>query len=177
MSQTDSLLVKICISSGNGSSEVHLLELSPSIGFEDLTNRITALCGPHRLSWLDTEEDYILVNSDESLRLAFSQMDGRRSSIRFHVNTRPLNHHRGLRCHGCKYPILGFRYKCLTCPNYEQCATCENSGSHEQHRFIRISKQEDKYSKSLFKLLNKCVASYDRENEGVHEMLNKFWSS
>lgn len=48
--------------------------------------------------------------------------------------------HRGIRCEGCnEFPILGVRYHCLNCPDYDLCATCEAHAVHPKtHVFVKI---------------------------------------
>merc|ERR1719367_1646743 len=47
--------------------------------------------------------------------------------------------HPGVTCDGCEGPVLGPRYKCLTCPDYDLCGSCEARGLHVQHKMIRMS--------------------------------------
>ena len=54
--------------------------------------------------------------------------------------------HNGIKCEKCfKEPIVGFRYKCSICNNYNLCQDCEEknaqTGEHE-HDFIKIRKVE-----------------------------------
>ncbi|XP_062532662.1 uncharacterized protein LOC134201555 [Bombyx mori] len=49
-------------------------------------------------------------------------------------------HHENIVCNGCKKPVYGFRYKCLTCPDYDLCSTCEVLEEHPNHYMIRIPK-------------------------------------
>lgn len=55
--------------------------------------------------------------------------------------------HLGVQCDGCgAHPILGVRYKCLDCPDFDLCAACEsrshfgaNAGGHRAtHNMIRM---------------------------------------
>lgn len=48
--------------------------------------------------------------------------------------------HEGVVCDSCSEPICGFRYKCVTCDNYDLCQKCEMLGSHPQHYMLRIPK-------------------------------------
>ena len=32
----------------------------------------------------------------------------------------------------------GFRYKCIQCPDFDLCATCESKGLHPDHCMIRL---------------------------------------
>merc|ERR1712107_715131 len=41
-------------------------------------------------------------------------------------------------CDGCDGPVVGTRHKCLVCPDYDLCATCEARGLHAQHKMIRL---------------------------------------
>lgn len=51
--------------------------------------------------------------------------------------------HERVACDGCNaYPIVGTRYKCSICKNFDFCAKCEEFTDHH-HAFIKISKPED----------------------------------
>jgi len=46
--------------------------------------------------------------------------------------------HSRVTCDGCgKFPIVGIRYKCSVCPNFDFCETCEKNKPHP-HLFLRI---------------------------------------
>ena len=46
--------------------------------------------------------------------------------------------HPGVVCDGCESPLCGVRYKCMVCPDYDLCATCEGKGIHVEHNMMRI---------------------------------------
>merc|ERR1712213_100100 len=46
--------------------------------------------------------------------------------------------HWGVVCDGCDGPVVGPRHKCLICPDYDLCATCEARGLHAHHKMIRL---------------------------------------
>ena len=54
--------------------------------------------------------------------------------------------HNGIKCSSCgQEPIIGCRYKCSICNDYNLCEKCEeeNSKSGEHfHNFIKIRKEE-----------------------------------
>ena len=54
--------------------------------------------------------------------------------------------HYGVRCDGCnKSPIVGCRYKCAVCKNFDYCEECEEKMSEKHlHPFIKIYKPEMK---------------------------------
>lgn len=50
--------------------------------------------------------------------------------------------HTGVRCDGCGVnPIIGCRYKCSVCQNYDFCPNCEDTRKHE-HPFIKIRRPQ-----------------------------------
>jgi len=50
--------------------------------------------------------------------------------------------HNGVSCSYCKRsPIIGYRYKCMKCPDYNLCQICEKVVEHE-HNFIRYATEE-----------------------------------
>ena len=54
--------------------------------------------------------------------------------------------HQGIQCNKCfKSPIVGFRYKCSKCNNYNLCEECEEKNSQNEehpHPFIKMKKHE-----------------------------------
>ncbi|XP_061402733.1 protein ref(2)P-like [Musca vetustissima] len=47
--------------------------------------------------------------------------------------------HMGVECDSCLMaPIIGFRYKCIQCPNYDLCQHCEAKHVHGDHMMIRM---------------------------------------
>ena len=53
--------------------------------------------------------------------------------------------HNGIRCEKCfEEPIIGFRYKCSVCNNYNLCQKCEEENEvleEHSHYFIKIGKK------------------------------------
>ena len=48
--------------------------------------------------------------------------------------------HNGIKCNGCGMdPIIGIRYKCIECDNFNFCEKCEEIGGHP-HLFYKIKK-------------------------------------
>ena len=47
--------------------------------------------------------------------------------------------HPGVVCDSCDKHIFGIRFKCVVCPNYDLCLTCETKGMHKEHEMLRIT--------------------------------------
>ncbi|KDO34796.1 hypothetical protein SPRG_00857 [Saprolegnia parasitica CBS 223.65] len=49
--------------------------------------------------------------------------------------------HRNVRCDGCNQsPVVGYRFKCSICPNYDLCAGCYLAKTHDvDHAFLRFA--------------------------------------
>ena len=48
--------------------------------------------------------------------------------------------HIGVVCDGCEGGVFGIRYKCLICPDFDLCYTCEGQGIHGGHSMMKIEK-------------------------------------
>lgn len=47
--------------------------------------------------------------------------------------------HENIICDGCKAnPVIGVRWKCLVCDDFDLCDACHSSGSHSQHQMLQI---------------------------------------
>ncbi|XP_028668813.1 sequestosome-1 [Erpetoichthys calabaricus] len=46
--------------------------------------------------------------------------------------------HPGVTCDGCDGPVMGTRFKCSVCPNYDLCSPCQAKGLHREHPLTPI---------------------------------------
>jgi hypothetical protein len=66
--------------------------------------------------------------------------------------------HQKCECDGCgKFPIVGARYKCSVCKNFDYCTDCEETKKHD-HPFLKIN-HPDQVPASIF-----CVINEDTPN-------------
>merc|ERR1712211_141198 len=101
------------------------------------------------LSWIDEDGDEVVVTSDEELQVALTALTGPVYKLKVKLGDkaedggnsgmgRSAQVHWGVVCDGCDGPVVGTRHKCLVCPDYDLCATCEARGLHAQHKMIRL---------------------------------------
>lgn len=51
--------------------------------------------------------------------------------------------HPNIICDGCEAsPIVGSRFKCAICPDFDLCESCEEKGIHSHHSFLKIRRPE-----------------------------------
>ncbi|KAN0035423.1 hypothetical protein ACTA71_004692 [Dictyostelium dimigraforme] len=57
----------------------------------------------------------------------------------------PTTVHNAL-CDMCQNQIIGYRYKCKVCPNYDLCQQCKDTGKHNpEHEFVAHEKDIENY--------------------------------
>lgn len=70
-------------------------------------------------------------------------------------------------CSKCKdYPIVGIRFRCLSCENYNLCECCKKRGEHNEHKFIGYHGYE-------YKHFDKCNGCGERNIVGVRYKCTK----
>jgi sequestosome 1 len=97
------------------------------------------------VSWLDDEGDEVRMANNEELKLALATMPGPVFKLRVRQGGKTEGEqqqagelHPGIVCDGCDGPVLGPRYKCLACPDFDLCKNCEGRGLHSQHKMVRL---------------------------------------
>ena len=50
----------------------------------------------------------------------------------------PSMTHPGVTCDGCQGPVMGPRWKCSVCPDFDLCKPCKRRGIHSEHIFVKI---------------------------------------
>ena len=55
--------------------------------------------------------------------------------------------HSHIKCDGCRGAIVGIRYKCANCADYDLCASCEAADVHQEtgHLFLKVRKPVHSY--------------------------------
>jgi hypothetical protein len=113
------------------------------------------------LQYTDEENERITFSSNDELRSAIAlnkdsntlkvfvtfsqpipqqQQQQQQQQQREQEDTTNKECHVGVECDGCKGPIIGCRYKCFVCPNYDLCEKCSSAGIHSEHNMIKITK-------------------------------------
>ncbi|ROT64427.1 hypothetical protein C7M84_017630 [Penaeus vannamei] len=169
MSDDRSMSVKAYLDVGGGRQEVRRFGLAEGIAtnFTCLKEKVCSVFGLGQqditLSWKDSEGDLIVISSDEELVEAIADSLSKQKLQLFKVSvtvgTRPdlgLNNslpgsqqgavHEGVVCDGCEGSVRGFRYRCVSCRDFDLCAACEFKGKHSEHRMMRMPKPDTKVS-------------------------------
>lgn len=115
-----------------------------------------------RITWRDQDGDQITIAGDEDLITALTEMANNMNKT-LYINIlekiiqipeedddedEPQACPMGgmnIICDNCNTRITAYRYKCMECPDYDLCATCEHKGLHSHHIMMRTS-QVDLFS-------------------------------
>ena len=91
--------------------------------------------------------------------------------------------HKGIKCSNCGIdPIIGIRYKCLMCDNFNLCEKCEklednNINSHP-HNLIKMRKEEKKLknlnNKNLLYFENDILDNFENNKEDISKNNNNY---
>ncbi|KAF3815871.1 hypothetical protein GH733_015991 [Mirounga leonina] len=119
---------------------------------ERLLSRVAALFpvlrpGGFQTYYRDEDGDLVAFSSDEELTMAMSYVKDDLFRIYIKEKKECRRDHRppcaqevprglvypGVICDGCNGPVVGTRYKCSVCPDYDLCSACEGKGLHREH--------------------------------------------
>merc|ERR1711944_7741 len=125
-----------------------------------------------KVSWRDDDCDDVTIESDEELLIALQELNGPvyklqvikgsgllpeagQSQETSKNNNNKGEEHFGVTCDSCDGSIRGFRYKCMVCPDYDLCGSCESKGIHPGHNMIRIASPESTWPRHFMNRLNR----------------------
>lgn len=82
--------------------------------------------------------DETLASVKSTISATAVQGDAGATSEPIQTGSEELVHHSNVVCDGCEGPVLGFRYKCSQCVDFDLCMSCENKMIHRDHVMYRI---------------------------------------
>ncbi|MFH4982764.1 hypothetical protein AB6A40_009473 [Gnathostoma spinigerum] len=110
------------------------------------------------LAWKDDDGDMIVFNSSSEMTEALSLIGDKhlfriftvakaaqgKETSEHYVEASPTTEfvrrpHEGVECDNCDTRIVGIRYKCAECPDFDLCEACEKTGMHQHHPMIRYA--------------------------------------
>ncbi|XP_021266228.1 sequestosome-1 isoform X2 [Numida meleagris] len=139
--------------------EIRRFSLLPPFRYQAVHDRVAELfqgllrAGPppaFRMHYKDEDGDLIAFSTDEELDMAVPYVqDGVfrvyikekkecRREHRSQCSQEPPRDmvHPNVICDGCEGPVVGARFKCTVCPDYDLCSTCEGKGIHKEHNMV-----------------------------------------
>lgn len=122
--------------------------------------------GNFSVSWKDFEGDEIIISCNEEFKLATESMHG--DICRLYIKLTSQNQepstsqsekviHPSISCDSCNGNIVGYRYKCIQCEDYDLCSQCEAKNLHSNHYMIRLPRPLLSHSQNLVYSLRKFL--------------------
>lgn len=163
--------IKTYLSLNNDNEEIRRFNLELNAGetglYKKLYEKIESVYGSMlenanevRTYYMDEENDLVGFKSDAEMQYAIDLEEVKKKSNPYHKNLMLKVYikkigiknrcnfeaepqvHLGVVCDNCDGSIIGNRYKCTTCPDYDLCEECKNKSIHKEHSFNKITKPE-----------------------------------
>jgi len=105
-----------------------------------------------KLYWRDEDDDLVVLSNDKEFETAYNISNGSvriyfiesnkqqndyypmavYNDFKIEIN-KSIQKHPGVTCDGCKRPVVGIRYMCKHCEDYDLCENCKKRGVHHSH--------------------------------------------
>ena len=138
-----------------------------------------------KLTWSDGDGDTVTIRSDDELVIALTEMKGPIYKMSVEVEAaaaKKVNlqegessgsnsdgeEHSGVLCDNCESTVVGFRYKCVTCPDYDLCGKCETKGLHPGHTMIRIATPQGAWPHHFYRKLHHMHDKMQKRSSSCH---------
>lgn len=107
--------------------------------------------GQFTLQYVDEDNDRITFSSDGEFRAAINQIgNGTVMKIFVKPKAKPAASasasastnsyvHLGVVCDGCNGSVIGNRFKCMQCPDYDLCQSCSDKNVHPAHNMMKMT--------------------------------------
>ncbi|GFU20204.1 sequestosome-1 [Nephila pilipes] len=156
-------VIKVYLEDSSNGTKIRRLAVGSDVvnSFPLLKERIRSLFQLQstdlELKWKDSENDLIFMSTDGELAQALANADDgllklyvcvRNCESEVKQNNSQTDHkpnakgeeHPMVLCDGCDRIIVGDRYKCLQCYNFDLCSACNNDNKHPCHDMIKLVK-------------------------------------
>merc|ERR1712029_256077 len=144
-----------------------------------------------KVFWIDEDNDHVAIETDEELVIALQELNGpvyklqvvKRNLVEINSDDNDNSAknvsgevHPGVVCDGCDGQVKGFRYKCMVCPDYDLCGTCEAKNIHPGHNMIRIASPETIYPRHFMNRLHRMSKRAGSCNGDYENTRPSFWN-
>ncbi|CAF3964329.1 unnamed protein product [Rotaria sp. Silwood2] len=104
--------------------------------------------GQFTLQYMDEDNDRITFSSDSELRSALNNIPlggvikifVKPKAKKPEETSQNATVHPGVTCDGCQGSVVGNRYKCTECPDYDLCQACSDKNLHPEHNMIKLTR-------------------------------------
>merc|ERR1711963_696566 len=170
----DNVSFKVFLKTGEEQEEEvrrFVIDKGASTSYDYLVGKLEVVFPQIKIStfsihWTDEDGDNVTITSDEELIIALTEMSGPLYKLRVNIKkTKPVVTgqeseasgsssavHYGVTCDGCECKlIIGNRYKCVVCDDFDLCETCHAAGNHPGHNMMKITEPGYVFPQRLFK--------------------------
>ncbi|CAD8112630.1 unnamed protein product [Paramecium sonneborni] len=159
--------------------EIHLVKLEkPTLqALQAHVQRVyPSINSNYKLTYLDNENDEISLTCQEDLQVL---IDEAHQTVKLYIVVPQQQKmiHSHYKCDGCQTaPIVGTRFKCLECPNFDLCESCQFKNLHHNHKLFKISNPQEleDYQKTYCQKPKPCTQNEVRHVGPFPHIFNNF---
>ncbi|KAK9889410.1 hypothetical protein WA026_004683 [Henosepilachna vigintioctopunctata] len=130
-----------------------------------------------KMSWKDADGDYISITNDEDFITALTELSDNPKVLYVNAELRNASEENArmywVLCDVCQKAIIGYRYKCIECPDYDLCSTCEGNGHHSEHMVLRLPNSNTPIAKVDRKMMYNAARALKKSACNVAKQAHK----